>query len=216
MKRNLLGIKEPFCGLSHFGGALLSIAALVALLFQAQGRPWHVTSFMIYGTSLIMLYTASSLYHSLPDKPPIIDRLKKCDHIGIYLLIAGTYTPVCLIVLRGALGWGMLAAEYAMAAVGITVILAFKRAPNWIRVVLYLCMGWLALTALSPLRAALPSAALTWLLAGGLFYTFGTAIYAIDKPHLWPGRFTAHDLWHVFVLAGSACHFVLISRFLTV
>ncbi len=209
-------IKDPFCGLSHFAGAVLSVGALAALLIQARGRPWQTISFAAYGLSLVVLYTASALYHSLPDEPPLIDRLKRCDHIGIYLLIAGTYAPVCLVTLHGPWGWSMLAVEFILATIGITATLRFGRAPNWLRVILYLSMGWLAVFALRPLGELLPSAALIWLLAGGLFYTVGTAIYALDKPHLWPGRFSAHDLWHVFVLAGSASHFVLISRFVAV
>jgi len=206
-------IKDPFCGLSHGLGAIVSLAGLIALLVLARGRTWHTVAFSIYGLSLVALYTASCLYHSLHVDECRLTVLKRCDHIGIYLLIAGTYTPICLVMLRDSWGWAMLAAEYAMAGVGIAVILLWKSAPSWIRVVLYLCMGWLALIALGPLREAIPAAAIGWLLAGGLFYTVGTAVYAVEWPNLWPGRFDAHDLWHVFVLAGSACHFVLMLQF---
>ena len=207
-------IKEPFCGLSHFAGVLLSVAALVLLLILARGRPWHVTSFAIYGASLILLYTASTLYHSLPVGPRYAERLMKLDHMAIYILIAGSYTPVCLIALRGPWGWSLLIAEWCMAALGIAALIFFKEPKPWIRVVLYVCMGWLAVIALGPLREALPPTALTWLFAGGILYSIGTIIFAIDWPHLWPGKFSAHDLWHIFVLGGSACHFVLVAGFI--
>src|SRR3989442_95953 len=132
-------IKEPFCGLSHFVGAVLSVAALAALLIQAQGRPWQTVSFAWYGVSLILLYTSSALYHSVADEPPLIDRLKRCDHISIYLLIAGTYAPVCLVSLRGPWGWWMISAECVMAAIGIVATLRLRNAPHALRVVLYLC-----------------------------------------------------------------------------
>jgi hemolysin III len=207
-------IKEPFCGLSHFVGIILSVAALALLLILARGRPWHVTSFAIYGGSLILLYTASTLYHTLPVAPRYVERLMKFDHMAIYVLIAGSYTPVCLIALRGPWGYSLLIAEWCMAALGIAALAFLKEPAPWIRVVLYVCMGWLAVIALGPLRAALPPTALTWLFAGGLLYSVGTIIFAVDWPHLWPGKFSAHDLWHIFVLGGSVCHFILVAGFI--
>ena len=201
-------IKEPFCGLSHGLGAALSVVGLVVLLVLARGRPWHTVAFAIYGVSLILLYTASALYHWLPVGPPQVTRLMRLDHTAIFLLIAGTFAPVCLISLRGGWGWGLLAAEYGLAAVGIASLL-WKRVPHAARVVLYLLMGWISLIAMGPLRAALSPTAFAWLIGGGLVYTAGAVIFAVDRPHLWPGRFSAHDLWHIFVLGGSACHFLL-------
>jgi hemolysin III len=207
-------LKEPFCGLSHLVGAVLSIIVLIVLLSLAQGRPWHRVSFAIYGASLIVLYTASTLYHSLPVGARHAERLRRFDHTAIFLLIAGTYAPVCLVPLRGPWGWSLLAAEYGMAAIGIAAVLFWKNGPDWPRVALYLCMGWLAVIALAPLREALPPTALGWLLGGGVVYTAGTVILATDYPHLWPGKFSAHDLWHLFVLGGSACHFLLMLLYL--
>ncbi len=206
-------IKEPFCGYSHAMGAFLAIGALVTLLVLAQGRAWHVVSFAIYGASLIALYTASALYHSLHVAPRHAERLQRFDHSAIFLLIAGTYTPVCLVTLRGAWGWSLLSVEYGLAVIGIATCLFWKRNPDWLRVTLYVCMGWLAIIAMGPLSQALPPAALAWLVGGGVVYSVGTVIFATDWPHLWPGKFTAHDLWHVFVLGGSACHFILMLRF---
>jgi hemolysin III len=210
-KRNRL--KEPFCGISHLVGAGMAVVGLVALLILSHGKPWHTLSFVIYGATLITLYLASGLYHSLHLSDERVEMMKRFDHVGIYLLIAGTYTPVCMVALRGPLGYGILAAEWSMAAIGIFATLVLKKVHNVVRVLLYLCMGWLVMIDMPAVRAVMPPAAVAWLAAGGIIYTLGTIVYATDKPNLWPGRFTAHDLWHVFVLAGSACHFVLMCVF---
>jgi hemolysin III len=202
-------IKQPFSAYSHFVGALLSITALVVLLVLSAGRVWHVVSFTIYGASLIVLYIASTLYHSLDVATKHVDRLQRMDHIAIFLLIAGTYTPVCLVLLRGAWGWSLLGVEYLLAGIGIVLTILYKSKPEWLRVVLYIVMGWLALIAIVPLRMALSPAALGWLVGGGAAYSIGTIFFATNRPNLWPGKFEAHDLWHLFVLGGSICHFVL-------
>lgn len=213
MERERLRIKEPFCGLSHFAGVVFSLVGMVALLVLANGRPWHIVGFSIYGASLIVLYTASTLYHSLPVGLHPVVRLRRFDYSAIFLLIAGTYVPICLCPLRGPWGWSLLVAEYGMALVGIGVVLLYRGLSDRARMLLYFCMGYLFLIALGPLRQALPPAALGWLLGGGVAYTLGAIILGADRPHLWPGKFSAHDLWHLFVLGGSACHFVLIVRF---
>ena len=213
MENKSCWIREPFCGVSHLLGIVLSLAGLVVLLVLSQGRPWHVVSFAIYGTSLVVLYTASTLYHSLPVAPGWVDRLRQFDLVAIFLLIAGTYAPLCLVSLRGPWGWSLLAAEYGIAGIGIAAVLRYQGLPDGLRIVLYAGMGWLIVIAIAPLRHALPPAALGWLLGGGLAYTVGAVIMALDRPHLWPGKFNAHDLWHVFVLGGSACHFVMMLCF---
>ena len=191
----------------------MAVVGLVVLLILSHGKPWHTLSFVIYGATLITLYLASGLYHSLHLSDERVEMMKRFDHVGIYLLIAGTYTPVCMVALRGPLGYSILAAEWIMAAIGIWATLVLKKVPNVVRVLLYLCMGWLVMIDMPAVRAVMPPAAVAWLAAGGIIYTLGTIVYATDKPNLWPGRFTAHDLWHVFVLAGSACHFVLMCVF---
>jgi hemolysin III len=206
-------IKEPFCGLSHFAGVIFSLVGMVALLVLANGRPWHLVGFSIYGASLIVLYTASTLYHSLPVGPHHVVRLRRVDDSAIFLQIAGTDGPICLGPLRGPWGWSLLVAEYGMALVGIGVVLLYRGLSDGARMLLYFSMGYLFLIALGPLRQALPPAALGWLLGGGVAYTLGAIILGADRPHLWPGKFSAHDLWHLFVLGGSACHFVLMLRF---
>ena len=146
-------IREPFSGLSHGAGALLSVVGLIALLVLARGRPWLMAGFAMYGASLIALYTASALYHSLHVSARGLHRLMLCDHGAIFLLIAGTYAPLCLGTLRA--GWGprLLLMEYGLAAIGIGCVFLFNSKPEWLRVVLYLGMGWLALLALPALRA---------------------------------------------------------------
>jgi len=206
--------REPFCGISHFVGAVLSVAALITLVIVSHGRFWNTLASIVYGVSLIFLYTSSALYHTLHVSEKVANRLQRLDHIAIYLLILGSYVPLCLITLHNTLGWTLLGAVSALAAIGICCSLFWKRAPAWVRVVLYLAMGWLVSLALRPLSALLPHAAMSWLVAGGITYTVGAVIFATDWPHLVRGRFSAHDLWHIFVLGGSVCHFILILSFI--
>lgn len=190
-------------------GAALSVVGLVALLILAHGRPWHTVSFAIYGATLVVLYTASTLYHSLWVNPRGVEKLRRFDHCGIFLLIAGTYTPLCLVALRGVWGWSLIGIEYGLMAIGIIFSCTPKWLPGWLRITIYCCMGWLVMIAGPPVLHAIGPVAFAWLVAGGLLYSIGTIVFATDRPHLWPGKFMAHDLWHVFVLGGSACHFVL-------
>jgi hemolysin III len=182
---------------------------MITLLVLAHGKPWHIAGYAIFGASMILLYLSSALYHGMCTSPQGIARLQRCDYGAIFLLIAGTYAPVGLVVLRRSLGLQMLAAEYLAAAIGIAMVIFVKNHREWLRVALYLVMGWLTVFSLPQLSTRLPHAALAWLVAGGLCYTVGTVVFATDRPKLWPGRFGSHDLWHLFVLAGSACHFIL-------
>ncbi len=206
-------IKEPFPALSHFCGAILSAVALVALLFHTHGRLHLIVGFAVYGASLIALYVASGLAHALNVSPKNSARLDRLDYAAIFLLIAGTYTPLCLVTLRGPWGWSLLGVEWTMAAVGISVVVFGRGSSDWFRVAVYCVMGWLAVIAIIPLTAALPPSGLAWLVAGGLCYSIGAVIFAVDRPHLWPGVFHAHDLWHLLVLGGSACHFLVVFCF---
>ena len=205
-------LKEPFSAVSHYAGAALSLAALVLLLRASHGRFLPTLAAVLYGGSLIALYLASALSHTWHAVPRVQTWLSRADYVAIFLLIAGTYAPLCLVSLHGPWGWRLLAVEYGLALVGIANVL-FSRTPQWVRVPVYVVMGWLAVVVLGPIQRALPPAAIHWLFAGGLLYTVGVAVLALDRPHLWPNKFSAHDLWHVFVLAGSACHFVLIYRY---
>ena len=206
-------VKEPFPGLSHWFGMLLSIAGLVALLLAAEGRLMHVVGFAVYGATLILLYLASALAHSVHCSPRVEERFNRFDYAAIFLLIAGTYTPICLVTLRGPVGWWLLAVVWGLAVVGVVGVVVGRGLKTWARVLLYVCMGWLALAALGRLLDTLPAAALAWLATGGVIYSVGAVVFVTDRPHLWPGRFAAHDLWHVMVLAGSACHFMVMLLF---
>lgn len=204
--------REPFCGYSHLFGAVLSTIGLIALVTLSRGKPWHLTSFAIYGGSLILLYMASTLYHSLRVSPTGQEKLRSFDQVAIYILIAGTYTPICLVSLRGPWGWSLLGVVWGIALVGSIARITWKAKPEWLTISAYFAMGWVCVVAMRPLATALTSVGIGWLFFGGFFYTIGAIILASDRPRLWPGRFGSHDLWHVCVLGGSACHFMVMFQ----
>ncbi len=206
-------IKDPFCGLSHWLGALLAIGGLFALIAAGSGSAWRTTALVIYGVSLILLFTSSALAHSIRCSAHIEQRLTRLDCAAIFLLIAGTYTPVCLISLRGPWGYSLLIGEWTLALVGAFAVLFGRGRSTLPRTLIYLGMGWMGLIAGIPVIHVLSAPALAWLFAGGAAYSIGAVIFVLNRPHLWPGRFVAHDLWHVMVLVGSACHFVMILCF---
>jgi hemolysin III len=192
---------------------VLATAGLVALLAVGGEGVGHSVGLGVYGASLIALYAASALYHLLPLSAAGTARLRRFDHAAIFALIAGTYTPVCLIALGGAWRWGLLALVWSLAMAGIFVKLTRMDAPRWLTVGLYLGLGWVALLAVPALLAALPMGGLVWFLAGGLVYSGGAVVYALKRPDPLPGAFGFHEIWHLFVLAGSACHFWAILRY---
>ncbi|HYF79495.1 MAG TPA: hemolysin III family protein [Symbiobacteriaceae bacterium] len=204
-------LKDPVSALTHWLGAALAIAGLVALLVATapDGTRWQLVSFAVFGASMIMLYTASAVYHSVPERGTgkLNLVLRKLDHIMIYILIAGTYTPFCLIPLRGVWGWSLFAAIWACAVGGFFLKLFWMSAPRWLYTGIYVMMGWLIVVATYPLLQTVSRAGLLWLLAGGLAYTFGAVLYATKWPKLWPGVFSFHEVWHLFVMAGTICHF---------
>ena len=203
-------LKDPFPAWSHWVGAALSVGAIVLLMLRAQGRPVHVVALVVYGASMLLLYLASALAHSVRCGPRAARHLDRFDYAAIFLLIAGTYTPFCLLTLRGPWGWGLLAGVWTVAAVGIASLYLGRHTCHWPRVLTYVAMGWLCVVAAGELTRALPGAAIGWLIAGGVVYTVGAGVYLTGRPRLWPGRFGSHDLWHCMVLAGSACHFVAV------
>lgn len=207
-------MREPFNGLSHLAGVFLSLVALSVLLVAAWGRPRPLIGVGLFGASLIAVYLASTLYHSLRVSGPVYDWLGRFDYIAIFLLIAGTYAPLCLVTLHGAGGGALLCLEYGLALAGILGVLLWKGMPDWLRIVLYLFMGSLIVPLLPSLRPLLPKEALAWLLGGGLVYMVGVAVFIFDLPGRWRGRNLSHGLWHLFVLGGSACHFVLVLRYI--
>lgn len=198
--------REPVNAWSHLIGLILAAAGTVLLLRLAQ-HPAERMAFAVYGGSLILLYGVSTLYHALPLPGHRLRRLRMLDHIAIYFLIAGTYTPVALVTLEGRWGRTMLLAAWLIALVGIPFKIWWLDAPVWLSTATYLAMGYMALLAAVPLARAVSPAGLAWLVAGGLAYTVGAIIFTRERPDPFPGRFGHHEIWHLLVLAGSGCHF---------
>lgn len=206
---------RPWSAITHGLGALLAILGVVLLLLRCAGSaasPWHYVSFSVYGASMVTLYTASALYHCLNVSVSGRIALRKLDHASICFLIAGTYTPICLIPLRGSWGWTLFGIIWGSALLGLAMALVWIQAPRRVTAGIYIFMGWLALIAIYPLSQLLPAEGLFWLLAGGVIYTIGGILYALK----WPGRsnpnFGCHEIFHVFILLGSVCHFLLMYR----
>jgi hemolysin III len=208
-------LRDPVNGLTHLAGGLLASAGLFVLLAKAAstGRVDQLVAFGVFGLSLVALYLASSLYHLLPLSPAGVARLRRLDHVAIFVLIAGTYTPFCLLALGGAWRWGLLSLIWGLALCGVLVKVLWMDAPRWLSVALYLGMGWVAVVAAPALLRSLPTGGIAWVLTGGLVYSAGALIYGFKRPNLIPGLFGFHELWHLFVVAGSACHFWAVLRF---
>ncbi len=193
---------------THGIGAILGLAALVLLVVAAslRGTVWHVVACAVYGSSIVLLFTASTLYHSL--RPPRAKAVMKIiDHSAIYLLIAGTYTPFLLVTLRGTWGWSLFGVIWGLAAVGIVFKAFFAGRFKLLSTLVYVGMGWIAMIAIGPLTHHLPRDGVFWLVAGGLFYTSGTVFY------LWRNLRFHHAIWHGFVLAGGLCHFASVMLY---
>ncbi len=203
-------LKEPIAGSLHLVGAVLSIPALVALILLGGNSAWKVVSFSIYGGALFLLFIFSTMYHWLPQSAGgKFQIFRKLDHLAIYLLIAGSYTPFCLNTLRGGWGWTIFGLIWGMAILGIAAQSIYINVSRWLTTSIYIFMGWLVLIAVKPLMAALPIGGIWWLVAGGVIYSVGGVIYSIKKPNIFP-KFGYHELWHVLVLLGAACHYVAI------
>ncbi len=206
---------KSLSGITHFVATLLSIVGLALLVTLAviRGTAVHIVSFSIFGASLILLYFFSTLYHFLSKEHPRKDLFKLLDHVMIYLLIAGTYTPLVLIVLPPAWGWSMFGIIWGLALCGILKRTLRLPLPGWISAFFYLLMGWVIVIAIVPLRAALSFEAISWLVAGGVFYTIGTVFFALDN-HIKLNRwYTLHDIFHIFVMLGSFSHFWFMLKF---
>ena len=199
---------ERFNAWTHLAGTLLSVTGTVILIVMAAslGDPWKIVSVSIFGATLILLYSASTLYHSLRGRAKLI--LRKLDHLSIYLLIAGTYTPFCLITLRGAWGWSLLGAIWGLAILGMAQEFKPRSEARTLSLLIYAIMGWIIVVAIKPLIEFLGTAGFIWLATGGLLYTIGIAFYALDS-RLRHG----HGIWHLFVLAGSVAHYIAIAAY---
>lgn len=208
-------IKEPVNSFTHLFGALLSAVGLVWLVYNAtiSATVWHVVSFSIYGASLILLFSASSIYHMLNISERVSLILKKIDHMMIYVLIAGTYTPITLVTLRGGWGCTLFGIVWFIAITGILTKAFWINMPRWLSTISYVFMGWIVVIAFVPLKDSLPLEGLLWLIAGGLLYTVGAVIYGFKWPKFKNKYFGFHELFHIFVLAGAFCHFIFMYKY---
>lgn len=211
-------IKEPGSAITHFIGMLMAIFAAVPLLIKAANEPSriYIISLAIYAASLILLYAASTSYHTFDISPKVNTILKKVDHMMISVLIAGSYTPVCLLVLKGRTGIILLSIVWAIAIAGILIKAFWVYCPKWVSSVLYIGMGWTCVLAFTQILNNMSPAAFGWLLAGGIIYTVGGVIYALKLPifNSKHKNFGSHEIFHLFVMGGSACHFIVMYAFL--
>lgn len=215
-----LKAKEPGSAITHLIGGLMAIFAATPLLLKAASNPGYIHSISlgIFVLSLILLYGASTVYHTLNISSKINLRLKKFDHMMIYVLIAGTYTPICIIALGDTTGLILLALIWTLAIIGIIVTAFWVNCPKWLSSVIYISMGWTCVLAFTQIINSLSTAGFSWLLAGGIIYTVGGVIYALkvpifNKKHKY---FGSHEIFHLFVMGGSLCHFILMYKYIAV
>lgn len=215
-----INIKDPGSALTHFIAMILAIIAAIPLIAKAayaSGR-FAAIAVAVFIVSMILLYAASTIYHTLDISEHVNRILKKIDHMMIFVLIAGTYTPVCLIVLGNPVGYRLLALVWAIAVAGIVISALWINCPKWFSSMIYIAMGWVCLTAIKTIVASLTPGAFYWLLAGGIIYTIGGIIYALKLP-LFNARFKhfgSHEIFHLFVMGGSFCHYIVMFQYVAV
>lgn len=205
-------IREPGSAITHFIAMVMAVFAAVPLLIKANGSAGNHTfaGMCIFMASMIFLYGASALYHSVNVEGKELRIFRKIDHMMIFVLIAGSYTPVCLIVLGGTQGYGLLALVWGIAFAGMLIKACWITCPKWFSSVIYIAMGWVCVLVFGQLLDTLPAAAFAWLLAGGIIYTVGGVIYALKLPvfNSLHKDFGSHEIFHLFVMGGSICHFI--------
>ena len=209
-------MKDPFSSLSHLLAACISVVLTALFIYRANsfGEGTYVVAFAIFGLALILLYTASAIYHMLPVPEKVTAMLRRIDHMMIFVLIAGTYTPVCLVPLRGPWGWSMLAAIWGLAFSGIILKACWLNAPRWLSTAIYLFMGWFVVLVFYPLAKTVPLTGIAMLTAGGIAYSVGAVFYACKWPRFKVKWFGFHELFHLFVMGGSWCHVVFMFRYI--
>lgn len=205
--------RDPVSGLTHLAAAIIAAIGLVALLVVGWGDPKKELALFIYGISLILMFSASATYHLVRTNPKKELRLRKMDHSAIYLLIAGTYTPLCLTFFTGFFRWGLLTIIWVFALVGILIKLFVIHNTRWLNAGIYLIMSWLAIFAIQQIMTTMPVGAVIWLFAGGFFFTLGAVIYGTRKMDFVPGVFGFHEVWHIFVILGALCHFIMVAGY---
>ena len=216
-KHHKFHVKDPGSALTHFIAMIGAVIAAVPLLHKAAGEAdsRHLAALAVFIVSMILLYAASTTYHTFNISEHVNKILRKIDHMMIFILIAGTYTPICLIVLGNNAGYRLLALVWGIAIAGILVNALWINCPKWFSSVIYIAMGWVCLFVFRELLATLSQAAFLWLLAGGLIYTVGGVIYALKLPvfNAKHSQFGSHEVFHLFVMAGSICHFVFMYQY---
>ena len=203
-------LRDPVSGLTHFFTAVAAVGGLVAMLIIGWGNPGKEISLAVYGVSVILLFAASATYHMVNGNPKVVETLRKFDHSAIYLLIAGTYTPICFNMFHGFFQWGLLVIIWSLALIGIGVKIFIIKAPRWVTAGVYIVMGWLCIIAINQMLTLLPTGALIWLLVGGVIYTLGALVYITKVFNFFPGKFGFHEVWHIFVILAALAHFIAI------
>lgn len=208
-------LRDPISSLTHLAGAIFAIVALCILAVQATlyGSSLHMVSYMIFGGTMLLMFSCSTLYHSVFASEEKIKWLKRVDHMSIFMLIAGTYTPICLVALDGAIGWWLFGVVWGVALAGVFIKIFWITAPRWLSTAIYVMMGWLVV-AFYPVLDQIPADVLRWVAYGGVCYTVGAVVYATKWPNPWPRWFGFHEIWHIFVMAGAFCHFWGIAFYL--
>ena len=207
-------LREPVNSITHLFGAFLSIIGTIILLSHVSLplSPVVITSILVFGISLVLLYTTSGIYHLVHTTDAILLRLRKLDHSMIFILIAGSYTPFCLLALDGFWKWSIIITVWSLALIGIILKMVWINMPRWLSTGFYIGMGWIALFALKPLYASLSFGGFFFLMLGGLMYTTGGIIYGTKKPNLLPD-FGFHEIFHIFVMLGSFCHYWAVFKY---
>ena len=213
-----LKIKDPGSALTHFIAMILALCAASPLIIKAAQEPGrsHVLALTIFITSMVLLYAASTVYHTLDISPKINRMLRKVDHMMIFILIAGTYTPVCMLVLPSSIGTPLCLIVWGLALAGLFLTAVWVDSPKWLNSTIYITMGWLCIFAIRSIYHYMSPQAFFWLFAGGVIYTIGGVIYALKLPvfnRLHPG-FGGHEIFHLFVMGGSLCHFIMVYSYL--
>jgi hemolysin III len=203
-------IREPVNSITHWVGAILALIGLIALLVVGWGTPAKVISLVIYGASLIFLFSASATYHTVNRKDRVLEVFRKVDHAAIFLLIAGTYTPFCVNAFTGFWQWGLLSIIWSLALIGVLVKIFYIRSPRWLNAGIYVLMGWLGILGAGQVLANLPVWVISWLVAGGVIYTLGAIVYSTKVFNFVPGVFGFHEVWHIFVILAAAAHFIAV------
>ncbi len=208
-------LREPFSGLSHFTGALLALGAIGFMVLNAPQNMFYtyIASYLCFGLGMLFMFLSSAIYHLADFADATTVKLKRIDHIAIYFMIAGTYTPFCLIGLDEDTRWPMLSLVWFLASAGVLKKIFWLSAPRWLSTLLYLGLGWLSLLIYPDLKQNIDTKAINWLIAGGIIYSLGAIIYGLKWPKL-NKKFGFHELWHLFVLGGAGCHFISIGFYL--